>query len=76
MMTQSLYGGVSEQRKAGKHRLDDARALFEKQRWRGAMYLAGYSIECLLKTKLMERHGCRNLNELEDELGLRGKVAN
>jgi hypothetical protein len=30
------------------------------------MYLAGYSIECLLKTKLMKNHNCRNLMELEE----------
>lgn len=63
-----LFGGVSEQRKAAKHRFDDARALFVEDRWRGAMYLAGYSVECLLKTKLMQRHGCHNLRELEKTL--------
>ncbi|HQU42571.1 MAG TPA: hypothetical protein PK867_07145 [Pirellulales bacterium] len=51
-MSQYLFSGVSEQAKAAKHRMDDARALFNATRWRGAMYLAGYSLECLLKVKL------------------------
>lgn len=51
--------------------MDDARALFNATRWRGAMYLAGYSLECLLKVKLMRMFGCPNLLDLEDEL--RGK---
>lgn len=68
----TLFYGVSEQSKAAKHRMDDARALFNAARWRGAMYLAGYSIECLLKTKLMRKFDCRHLVGLEDELQRRG----
>ena len=71
-MTQDLYFGISEQSKASKHRLDDARALLNAVRWRGAMYMAGYALECLLKTKLMQMYSCRNLRELEDELQQRG----
>jgi len=41
-MTHNLFYGVSEQGKAGKHRMDDARALLNAVRWRGAMYTAGY----------------------------------
>jgi HEPN domain-containing protein len=74
-MIHDLFYGVSEQRKAGRHRMDDARALSSAFRWRGAMYLAGYSIECLLKTKLMEMFGCRHLRELEQELQRRGVLA-
>lgn len=59
--------GVSEQAKAGKHRMDDARALLNSVRSRGAMYMAGYSVECLLKTKLMRMFNCRHLKELEEE---------
>jgi HEPN domain-containing protein len=62
------YYGVSEQAKACKHRLDDAKALFEASRWRGSMYLAGYAVECLLKTKLMRMFKCRHLQDLDDEL--------
>jgi HEPN domain-containing protein len=64
--------GVSEQTKASIHRLDDAKVLLANGRWRGAMYLAGYSVECLLKAKLMRNHGCRNLDELDNELRDRG----
>jgi hypothetical protein len=71
-MMHDLFYGVSEQSKAGKHRMDDARALLNAVRWRGAMYMAGYSIECLLKTKLMRMYDCRHLRELEDELQRRG----
>ena len=74
-MLRDRHFGVSEQGKAGKHRLDDARELFKAQRWRGAMYLAGYSIECLLKTKLMTRFNCRHLRELEEELQSKGILA-
>jgi HEPN domain-containing protein len=74
-MMHDLFYGVSEQGKAGKHRMDDARALFNSVRWRGAMYLAGYSIECLLKTKLMRKFECRHLRELEEELRDRGILA-
>jgi len=67
-MLRELHYGVTEQAKAGKHRLDDAKSLLAANRWRGAMYLAGYSIECLLKSKLMKRFSCRHLKELEQEL--------
>jgi HEPN domain-containing protein len=71
-MMHDLFYGVSEQGKAGRHRMDDARALLNAVRWRGAMYMAGYSIECLLKTKLMRMFDCRHLRELEEELHRRG----
>ncbi|HEV7223519.1 MAG TPA: hypothetical protein VGN42_12510 [Pirellulales bacterium] len=45
-----------------------------RDRWRGAMYMAGYSIECLLKTKLMRMFECRHLRELETELQRRGAL--
>ena len=74
-MNRELFYGVSEQAKAGKHRMNDARALLNAVRWRGAMYLAGYSVECLLKTKLMRMFDCRHLRELEEELQRRGVLA-
>ena len=74
-MLRDLFYGISEQSKAGKHRLDDALALLNAARWRGAMYLAGYAIECQLKTKLMRMFGCRHLRELEDELQQRGMLS-
>ena len=39
------------------------------------MYMAGYGVECLLKTKLMRMFGCRHLRELEEELQSRGVIA-
>jgi HEPN domain-containing protein len=74
-MPKDVHYGVSEQAKASRHRLDDARALFNAVRWRGAMYLAGYAIECLLKTKLMRMFDCRHLRELEEELQRRGVLS-
>lgn len=70
-----MMHGVSELGKAGKHRMDDAWALFNAVRWRGAMYMTGYSVECLLKTKLMRMFDCRHLGELEEELQQRGILA-
>ncbi len=35
---------------ASRRRLEDARALRDKKRWSGAMYLGGYAIECSLKS--------------------------
>lgn len=67
-----LFYGVSEQARAARHRMDDARALLTCLRRRGAMYLAGYAVECLLKTRLMRRFDCRHLRELEEELQRRG----
>jgi len=74
-MNRDLHYGVSEQAKASRHRIDDARALFNAVRWRGSMYMAGYAIECLLKTKLMQMYNCRHLRELEDELQRRGVLS-
>jgi HEPN domain-containing protein len=74
-MMRDLFYGVTEQAKAGKHRMDDARALLNATRWRGAMYMAGYSVECLLKTKLMHIYDCRHLRDLEEELQGRGLLA-
>lgn len=74
-MPSGLLGGVSEQEKAGRHRLDDAQALLDAGRFRGSMYLADYAVERLLKTKLMKRHRCYNLRGLEDELRSRGVLA-
>lgn len=73
-MARDLHTGVTELSKAAKHRLDDAQALFNSVRWRGSMYLAGYAVECLLKTKLMRMYSCRNLRDLEDELQQRGLI--
>jgi hypothetical protein len=74
-MPSNLHFGVSEQSKAGKHRIGEARTLFNNSHLRGAMYVAGYSVECLLKTKLMKTFACWHLCELEEELARRGLLA-
>ncbi len=74
-MPQDLSIEISEQSKASAHRLEEARALLQAGRWRGAMYMAGYAVECLRKAKLMQRDGCRTLRELEAALPRRGVLA-
>lgn len=67
-MAKKRFAGVSDQRKASVHRWEDALALFRAGRWRGAMYLAGYAVECRLKWKLMQRWNCSTLDQLEAKL--------
>ena len=74
-MSRTQHDGVSEQAKAAKHRLEDAQSLYSTKRWRGAMYLAGYAVECLLKTKLMRMFDCRRLRDLEPDLQQRGLLS-
>lgn len=65
--------GRSEQHKASLRRKADARKLFEKggaAHTRGAVYLAGYAIECKLKCIAMERNDCWTLKALADKLGV------
>jgi len=73
-MSRDLYGGVTEQAKASRHRLDDAHVLLTT-RFRGSMYLAGYAVECLLKAKLMRACGCRTLADLEKRMRERGELS-
>ena len=42
-------------KEVGRIRREDAAVLFEARRYRGAIYLAGYAIECLLKWAVTER---------------------
>jgi HEPN domain-containing protein len=67
-MAKKQHAGITEQHKASIHRWEDAQALFQAGRWRGAMYLAGYAVECRLKWKLMQRWQCRTLVQLEEDL--------
>lgn len=39
--------------RAGKQRLDDAHLLLREDRTTGAVYLAGYTVECLLKALVL-----------------------
>ena len=67
-MNRNLHDGVSELAGASRQRLADAKVLLNASQWRGAMYMAGYAVECLLKTRLMHIYDCKNLRELEDLL--------
>lgn len=67
-MSKYNYSGRTEQTKAAIKRLIDARRLQAQSRWRGAMYLAGYSIECKLKARLMEMYNLDRLEQLETEI--------
>jgi len=73
-MSDHRYGGVSDQAKAVRQRLADAEVLLAGERWRGAMYLAGYVVECALKHRLMGMHGCQRLSQLERTLQQRGLI--
>lgn len=74
MNLRDQHGGVSEIGKAAGHRLTDAQVLLSNGRWRAAMYMAGYAVECRLKAKLMRKYGCDHLRELGAELARRGKL--
>ena len=73
-MDYDLHDGIREQARASHQRLEDAKALLRAARWRGAMYIAGYAVECLLKTKLMQVYDCQNLRELEGVLQSRSAL--
>lgn len=73
------FNGVTEQRKAAYKRLRDALCLLggaDSVDWfrkkgahaRGAMYLAGYAIECKAKAIAMEALKCRTLAQLASKL--------
>lgn len=66
------HAGISEQAGAAIRRLADARALLAagSPHTRGAMYLAGYAIECRIKAKAMERRACRTLRDLAAKITL------
>jgi hypothetical protein len=73
-MAKKPFSGVSDQSKVAHHRRDDAQALLQQERWRGAMYMAGYAIECTIKAKLMKVFKKRTLEDLEVELKRRGLI--
>ena len=71
-MTRREYEGRTELRKAGLHRLAEAEALRDAGAAHTlcAKYLAGYAVECGLKTIAMEVFGVWTLTELADRLGV------
>jgi hypothetical protein len=48
---------------ASRHRWEDAKALRSTERWIGAIYLAGYAIECSLKAWVCYYERCMNFKE-------------
>jgi len=59
-----MADGISNMNRASLRPREDAQALFDARRYRGAMYVAGYAVECLLKTKLMGMFKCDTLTAL------------
>lgn len=60
-----MAGHLTDRRRyleAGRQRLADARVLLGAGRWNGAVYLAGFAVECLLKSLLLARRGARTLD--------------
>lgn len=55
-----------EIKKLAKTRLDEAEILFHNGKCDGAFYLAGYSVELMLKAKICERLGIPNLFDETD----------
>lgn len=59
--------------RAGKQRFEDAQFLLENARTTGAVYLAGYSVECMLKALILESVPVASQKELMDQFrGVRG----
>jgi len=71
MMSKYQHTGRTDQTKAALKRQIDAQRLQAQRRWRGAMYLAGYSVECKLKARLMEMYDLNTLEQLEKEIECR-----
>lgn len=63
-----MGAGISEQHAASYRRWEDAKALHAAMRWQGAMYMAGYAVECALKATLMREFGVRTLSSLDQML--------
>lgn len=70
-----MSDGVSEMNRAALRRREDAEALLAAGHFRGAMYVSGYAIECLLKSKLMKMFDCKTLDALEMRLRGMGRMA-
>lgn len=75
------FDGISEFVKSGRRRLKDAEELLEQpsldpneagagtRHLRGAIYLAGYGVECMLKAYIISsQDGCKRLSQARDAL--------
>lgn len=81
------FDALSDFAKSGPHRLKDAEELMEPptadaarsdaatRHLRGAMYLAGYAVECLLKAYLIQQEGCRYLSDAQQRINARRQSA-
>ena len=69
-MTKYRFHGRTEQTKAAIKRKADGKALFAmgKQHYLGAMYLAGYAIECKLKAAAMLYYNVDTLKDLSEKM--------
>ena len=54
--------------RAAKLRLEDAKYLLDGGRTNGAVYLAGYAVECMLKALLLDRAPPKRRMELKNEM--------
>lgn len=57
----------AEIKKLAYERLSEAEILYQNQKYDGAFYLAGYSVELMLKAKICERLGVPNLFDEADK---------
>ena len=48
---------------ASRRRLEDAEALYNQERWNGAIYMGGYAIECALKSLICYEEDTYNLKD-------------
>ncbi len=79
------FDNIDDLVKSGPRRLQDAEELMQfpthnaqrsdapTRHLRGAMYLAGYGVECLLKAYIIEQEGCRTLTEAQNKINERRK---
>ncbi len=65
-----LGSGKTELIKASVQRPNDAEVLMRSARFRGAMYMAGYAIECRMKAKLLVQHNVGSLDQLKRKMGV------
>ncbi|AEI49965.1 hypothetical protein [Runella slithyformis] len=56
----------TEIRNLAKQRFQEAAILYQNGMWDGAFYLAGYTVELVLKAKICERLGIPNLFDEKD----------
>ena len=57
---------------ASRRRLEDAEALYNQERWNGAIYMGGYAIECALKSLICYEEDTYNLRHTKVFKSLKG----